>query len=171
MNEHSLPSLTEVRDSVINFLVFFTSDQCEAACAKIFPGGKFAYELSRIWFDEIYWPGERYLESFKGDYSEAQAAHFRKAFNDDEWKTMERFHRFFELRIDMIPENHRLAAAFPNSASWQNLVKDAKYLVEELEPNPDRRAERLEKMLAHLLTKKFGSFHWVQLPGGENPPD
>ena len=90
-------------------------------------------------FDDVFVAGTRYLEGLKGDYDESAATEFRAAFTDEEWKYLERFHRFLELRIDMMPAAARRERRLPDSPVWQSIVRDAGYLLELLEPDPARR--------------------------------
>lgn len=136
-----------VRDRVIDFLVFLSSEECLQAAYRIAPPAVLAYEMSRIWFNEIYAPGQRYIDSLKGDFSEEKARQFRECFSEKEMESLERFHRFFELRIDMLPEDSRRAGLFPESDAWLNITRHARYLAEELEPDAEKRRSRLEKYI------------------------
>ncbi len=153
----------EIRERVIAFLLFLTSERCFETLEKFVAPEKLGYELCRIWFDEIYAPSERYLETLKGDYSEQKTRDFEKCFDVEELIEMERFHRFFELRLDMLSKKHKNRAAYPQSNSWKNLIKHAKYLVQELEPDAKRRRILLENNV-ELAFKQNGELpppsHW-----------
>ena len=67
----------KVRDQVVLFLLFITSDDCLKAYENTIPQERLAFELSRIWFDEIYVPGMTYLvNGLKGDFSEKKSKQF-----------------------------------------------------------------------------------------------
>ena len=140
-----------IRDRVIDFLLLFSSEKCRMALAMTMPAERVAYELAKIWFEQIYTPSIRYLDSLKGDYSEQAVAEFEEAFDVEELITMERFHRFFELRFDMAAARVTASGEFPQTESWQNIIKDAGYLLEELIPRAADRQARLEKILKEKL--------------------
>ena len=153
-----------VRDRVIDFLLLFTSEKCRKALSVSMPPQRVAYELARIWFEEIYVPSIRYLDSLKGDYSENDVAAFEESFDVEELVTMERFHRFFELRFDMLAERVKSSGEFPQTESWQNIIKDAGYLLEDLIPKAADREARLEKILKEKL-QRYSRIDGGQVPG------
>jgi hypothetical protein len=59
-SELHIPS-SKARERVIVFLAFLTSEACRDACRRYVENEQLAAALSRLWFDEIYVPGERYL--------------------------------------------------------------------------------------------------------------
>lgn len=142
-----------IRDRVIDFLLFLASEKHWRASRRLIAPELLAFELSRLWFDEIYAPGGRYLESLKGDFSQEKAQEFRSYFSDEEMESLERFHRFFELRIDMLPETARQKGIFPESDAWRNIMRHAAYLAEELEPDAEKRRSRLQKYLRRGLSE------------------
>lgn len=120
----------KARKHLIVFLLFLTSEESLERCRKLIAPGKLAFELARIWFDDIYLPGIRYLDGgLKGDYSETAVAEFTEAFTRDEFKALERFHHFFELRLEMIPAATRKTGDWPQNDTWSNIVKDASNLL------------------------------------------
>ncbi len=153
----------EIRDRVVDFLLLFSSEKCRKALAMTMPAERVAYELARIWFEQIYTPSIRYLDSLKGDFSEQAVVEFEEAFDVEELITMERFHRFFELRFDMIASRVKASGEFPQTESWQNIIKDAGYLLEELIPRAADRKARLEKILKEKLQI------YAKIDGGEMP--
>ena len=120
----------KTREHVIVFLLFLTSEESLKACHKFIAPGKLAFELARIWFDDIYLPGIRYLDGgLKGDNSEKAVAEFTEGFTQDEFKALERFHHFFELRLEMVPASTRATGDWPQNDTWSNMVKDARNLL------------------------------------------
>ena len=47
-------------------------------------------------------PGESYLNGLKGDRPEEEVDRFRACFSEEERAALERFHGFFELRLDFL---------------------------------------------------------------------
>ncbi len=128
------------RERVLVFLSFFTSPESQRAFAPTMPEENLAYELCDIWFDKVFVAGMRYLDGIRGDWNEAEASAFRESFTDEEWKYLERFHRFLELRIDMMSSVHKAQRTIPHNNLWESVVRDAHYLYELLEPDLRKRA-------------------------------
>jgi hypothetical protein len=122
-----------VRGRVTRFLSFLTSEECRAACKDQLAADRLAFELCRLWIDEIYVPGLHYVDGIKGDRSTAAAATFAAAFTPAEQSALERFHHFLELRIQMLPEADRARGIFPDGAPWESTLRHARYLLDELE--------------------------------------
>ncbi|RMI09756.1 MAG: hypothetical protein D6681_06765 [Calditrichaeota bacterium] len=143
--------MNSIRDQVILFLILLTSERCQALLHPFLSPERTAYELLRLWFDDIYAPGTRYMETLKGDFSEAAVARFEEAFDVEELVSLERFHHFLELRLEMLPEQERRKRVFPLTDSWRHIQKDARYLLQELEPNLNQRRRELEEKLARFV--------------------
>jgi len=147
-------SCKEIREQVVLFLLFVTSEDCFKAYENSISQERLAFELSRIWFDEIYIPGMIYLiDGLKGNYSEKNAGEFEKCFTEKEFKSLERFHRFFELRMEMLSNDIKKKGIIPQNASWQHLKKHASYLAAELEPNADEKKNQLRSLVKGGLLK------------------
>ena len=140
------------RDRLILFLLFLTSDSCLEILKQHIPAERISFEMCRLWFDEIYVPGKRYMDGLKGDQNEEEVAAFSELFTDEELATLERFHAFLDLRLDMVSERVLGSRSFPAGDMWQNIVRDARYLVEDLEPDAERR-RHLVDWLADLLAR------------------
>lgn len=153
MSNNFPDTAARTRERVILFLVLLTSDEIRQACATILPPDKLAFAWCRLWFDEIYVPSTRYLDGIKGDRVEDAVARFRAAFSDAELAALERFHRFLELRIDMLSEANREQASFPQNDAWDAVVRDASYLLEELNPDPDLLQNKLTAAV-RILTRE-----------------
>lgn len=151
-SEH-LAAVQKIRQQVIFYLLFLTTEECLQVCGRIVPAEKLAFELCRVWFDEIYFPGTRYLKAIKGDFSTAKAALFEEAFAIEELIELERFHRFFELRIEMLPDKAKCFAAFPANDLWRNLVRHASYVLEEIAPE----AAKLRPALIEKVTEALAA--------------
>jgi hypothetical protein len=105
-----------------------------------------------LWFDEIYVPGTRYMDGLKGDRDEDEVSAFSDLFTAEELTSLERFHAFLDLRLDMVSERVLENHSFPAGDMWENIVRDARYLVEDLEPDAERR-RHLVDWLADLLAR------------------
>lgn len=144
----SLPASSNDRDRVVTFLSLLASEAATKALGDVIDPERLAFELCRIWFDDIYVAGNRYFEGLKGDYSQVAADRFCRNFQPDELAAIERFSRFLELRLDMLPRKAFDEQRIPNNDAWRSLVRDAGYLLEDLEPRAVVRRRRLSDWLA-----------------------
>ena len=144
-------SSSDFRERVVVFLAFLTSEECQAACRRHALPEELAAALSRLWFDEIYVPGDSYLDGLKGGRSDEDLKRFNACFSDDELAALERFHGFYELRLDFITNSALGRAFFPDNDSWRSLVQHAAYVLADLDPNPDR----LRALLAAFVEEAF----------------
>ena len=146
----------KTREHVIVFLLFLTSEESLKTCHKFIAPGKLAFQLARIWFDDIYLPGIRYLDGgFKGDYSEKAVAKFTEGFTQDEFNALERFHHFFELRLEMIPIPTRESGVWPQNDSWSNMIKGARNLLELFALDADALRCRICEIFRETLGKSL----------------
>ncbi len=120
------------RRRMTTLLGLLASEDAQETLAERFERPQLAYELACAWFDDVYVPSERYMDGLKGDLSSEAAETFRDAFDPVEIAAMERFHRFFELRIDMLSPALLASRRIPIDDRWQSLMKDAGYLLEDL---------------------------------------
>ncbi len=120
------------RQRMTTLLGLLASEEAQATLAKRLERPRLAYELACAWFDDAYVPSERYMDGLKGDLAPEAAETFRDAFDPVEIAAMERFHRFFELRIDMLPPALLASRRIPIDDRWRSLMKDAGYLLEDL---------------------------------------
>src|SRR5690606_29645357 len=97
-HETRLDHPTEIRRRVTAFLALLSSAPAHERLTTKMEPEQLAFELLRIWFDDVYLPSARYVDGLKGDYSATAADVFRSAFSDEECADLERFHRFVELR-------------------------------------------------------------------------
>ena len=147
---------SDFRERVVVFLAFLTSEGCQAACRRHALPETLAAALARLWFDEIYVPGESYLHGLKGDRSDDDLDRFYACFSDDERAALERFHGFFELRIDFVTNSALGRAFFPDNDSWRSLIKHAAYVLADLDPNPDRLRALLAAFVEEALSEGNG---------------
>ncbi len=148
----------KTREHVIVFLLFLTSEESLKACHKFIAPEKLAFELARIWFDDIYLPGRRYLDGgLKGDHSEKAIAKFAEDFTQDEFKALERFHHFFELRLGMVPVSKRETGDWPQNDTWSNMVKDAGNLLDLFALDADALRCGIVEIFREFLAKSLDS--------------
>jgi hypothetical protein len=153
MKEEITNTHIDFRERVVVFLAFLTSEPCQAACRRHAMPEELAAALARLWFDEIYVPGDSYLDGLKGDRFDDDLDRFRACFTDDERDALARFHGFFELRLDFVSNSALGRAFFPDNDSWRSLVKHAAYLLDDLDPD----ADRLRTLLAAFVEETLGA--------------
>lgn len=144
-------SPANARERVVAFLAFLTSDACRAACRPFIAAEALAFELCRLWLDAIYLPSERYMDGLKGDQSTEALEQFMACFSGDERAALERFHRFLDLRLRMLPPEARRRRIFPQNDAWRNLVKDAGYLLDDLAADPAAVQQHLAGLVHALI--------------------
>lgn len=163
MNEELSRSNPSPRERVTLFLAVIASEPCRDACHELLPPDHFSFLWCRLWFNEIYLPGPRYLDGLKGDRSEEAVARFWTSFTSVEKEALERFHRFLELRIEMLPGNLVEDESFPQTDAWDHVVRHAGYALEELESDPASLKEKVG-WVARLLTKRSDRSHSASEP-------
>ncbi len=156
MKKELSTSTSDFRERVVVFLAFLTSEECQAACRRHALPEELAAALARLWFDEIYVPGESYLHGLKGDRSGEDLARFNACFTDDELAELERFHGFFELRLDFVSNTALGRAFFPDNDSWRSLLKHAAYVLADLDPDPGRLRALLAAFVEEALSEGNG---------------
>lgn len=141
------------RKRVLLFLALMSSEEAQESCAERMDRGRLAFELCRVWIEEIFVPGWTRLDGIKGDRDVRAAARFWEAFDGEEREALERFHRFVELRVEMLPEEARRDRRFPQNDRWENLMRDAANTLEALEVE----YEELRSGLAEVIRLLTGS--------------
>ncbi len=124
------------RERVVLFLAFLTSRECRELCGRAAIPEDVASSLASIWFDDLYVPGDSYLDAVKGDRDVDEVHRFQGSFTESELRSLERFHGFFELRAGFLSNSRQGRAHFPDNDSWQGLIRHAEHVLSELEPNP-----------------------------------
>lgn len=125
------------RERIVLFLAFLTSRECLDLCKRAANSEEVAATLSGIWFDDLYVPGESYLNAVKGDRRDDEVLRFQASFTEGELLALERFHGFFELRASFLSNSRHGRAHFPENDSWRGLLRHAEHLLSELAPDPD----------------------------------
>lgn len=140
----------DYRERVITYLTLVVSGAARQSLGRLMEPERLAFELCRVWFDDIYIAGRRYFEGMKGDFSPEGANRFRSAFTADELAALERFNQFLELRLEMLPKSDLASRRIPNNDTWRNFVKDASYLLADLDPHTEARSRRLAERLSNI---------------------
>lgn len=161
MSEESSITAGTARERVVLVLAFLASEECQAACRAIASPEKLAYAWCRLWFDEIYVPSTRYLDGIKGDQSAAAVRRFESCFTPDERAALDRFHRFLELRIDMLPDAARRRGVFPQRDAWDHVTRHASYVLDDLAADPATLQDKLSGLVQALRRNPRA----VQAPG------
>jgi len=151
MSASSLPVLwsSDARERVTVFLAFLTSDDCRAACREHGRPEELAAALTRLWFDEIYVPSETAFSGIQPVVNPDALNNFTDAFSESEMQALQRFHGFFELRLNFLSNRLYGRAFFPENDSWRALLEHAGYVLAELDPD----YERLQGILAALAAQ------------------
>lgn len=170
--ERGVSKGSNYRERVATYLTLVASDAAREALGRWIDADRLAFELCRIWFDDIYVPSRSYFDALKGDFSEEAAEAFRSFFTDEEMAGLERFSRFLELRMAMLSSAARSSRRMPDNDAWQGLVRHAFYVLDDLEPDAEYRRARLaddliamdatevddvNRLLAAALTPNEGS--------------
>lgn len=111
---------------------------------------RLSFLLCRMWFDEVYVPGRRYLDGLKGDFDPVAAERVLALFDEDEQRWLERFNRFLELRVAALGTGPLNQGIFPVGERWESVIRDAGYLVELLGGNL-RSGTSLDERIVALL--------------------
>jgi hypothetical protein len=134
-----------IRNRVIFFLLFITSEKCIEACTKFASSEKVIFKLSKTWFNDIFIPGKVFLDAVKNEHSDETSKVFQDCFDVEEYDVLERFHIFFDLRMNMLNKKDKTNNEFPVSDMWKNIVKDARHVLQEIVPDQDKLREQLEQ--------------------------
>jgi hypothetical protein len=151
MSEHPFPENVEIRARVLDALLLFRHADALSSIRPDLTGERIAFELCRLWFDDVYTPSRRYMEGLKGDWDADAEEAFRDAFSPEESTWLERFHRFLELRIDRLSAAQKADAVFPNNDTWRGVMRDAGNLLDLMDDERARRVECIERACRELV--------------------
>jgi len=135
----------EVKNRVVFFLLFLTSKSCIEECSKFTSPEKLIFKLSKIWFNDIFVPGKVFINAVKNDYSEEKTKYFQDCFDVEEYDVIERFHLFFDLRLNMLNDKSKENEVIPINDMWENILKDAHHVLDEIVPDKNLLREQLEQ--------------------------
>ena len=153
-----------VRERVVVFLAFLTSDACRQAVQHQGAPERLAYELCRLWVEDLYVPGLRGMDGLKGNRDVGAMQRFEAAFTELERAALERFHHFLMLRLDMLPASARQQRCFPQHDGWHNLVRDASYLLETLTVDPEEIRSGLFWLVEALRRDPYAALSFLRTP-------
>ncbi len=140
------------RERVIVFLAFLSSEACREAFRSTVRQEDWASALLRVWFDEIYAPGDTYLNGLKGARRQTDVNSFEAAFDECERAVLARFHGCLELRLDLLSNRAQGRGHIPENDSWRSIVRDARAALSEVEPDPRRLQDLLAALVQHMAT-------------------
>jgi len=138
------------RERVVVFLGFLTSEECRKACCEHAQPEVLAATLTKLWFEEIYIPGETAIEGIKPVPAPEDCTRFNACFSAEELTMLERFHGFFELRLNFLTNQVHGRAYFPDNDSWRGVLQHARYVLAELDPDPEWLRTMLEALIQKL---------------------
>jgi len=141
----------EIRNRIIFFLLFLTSEKCIEECSKSTSQEKLIFKLSKIWFNDIFVPGKVFIDAVKNGYSEENSRIFQDCFDVEEYDVLERFHLFFDLRLNMLSDKSKKNAEFPITDMWENILKDARHVLDEIIPDQAKLRKQLEQKVKIAL--------------------
>ncbi len=125
---------TDHRQRVLLFLKLFSSTAAIERLIGSSDPSATADQLCSLWINEIYIPGLRYRDGLKGDRRKEEVERFESQFSRIELALLEQFHRFLELRLEMLPKRLAEERTFPQGAFWQNIIAHARRILEEIDP-------------------------------------
>lgn len=123
MSKHIGPR--NYRSEVISFLEFLSSLKGQELTTREVPPEELVIKFCQLWFDDIFIPGGTYLDALKGDVPEESIEEFWSQFNVSEQDALAFFHRFFELRLQVVTKNEESLEGLYQSEAWGNIIKDA----------------------------------------------
>jgi len=153
MSAKSEPDQPSVREHVLDALALIHLSAVVFVKRSDMPPEQIAYELLRYWLDDVYSPGLRYMEGYKGDRSPTEVALFEESFTEEEFAWLERFNRFLELRIDRLRPAEREEEQFPIKDTWNGIVRDAGNLIALMEPDRYTGKARLDRVRSEINTR------------------
>ncbi len=106
--------------------------------------------LCTLWIDELYLPGIRLRDGLRANRTAAGLRVFEAEFSPAEITLLEQFHRFLELRLEMLPKRLEAERAFPNGEFWKAISGHAGRILEEIDPEGLELDEITERTTATL---------------------
>ena len=105
------------RDFVIDTLELISSESEQLEFEKNVPHVDITVELVCDWFDDSYYPGE---------------SGFLAEFNDNELEALAHFNKFYDERLDMLPESEGTVQTWLQNEVWKEIMHEAKSTLEKL---------------------------------------
>lgn len=98
------------RKQIIDLLQLFASEEQQLAYERDVPHVDITTELVCMWFDDQYQPKLR---------------HFETCFTEDELAALGEFHRFYDQRVDRLPESRGTVRTWLASPIWREIMEQA----------------------------------------------
>ncbi|HUF10868.1 MAG TPA: hypothetical protein VMO47_16230 [Rhodothermales bacterium] len=127
-------SVVDHRQRVLLFLKLLASTEATERLVGSAEPEEIADRLCNLWIDELFVPGLRYRDGLKGDRSASSVRDFEAQFSTSEIALLEQFHRFLELRLEMLPKRRAEETTFPRGDFWQSIIAHAGRVLEEIDP-------------------------------------
>ena len=126
--------MVDHRPRVLFFLKLFSSTEAIERFVGSAEPEEIADRLCSLWIDELFVPGLRYRDGLKGDRSSSLVREFESQFSRREIALLEQFHRFLELRLEMLPKRRAEETTFPRGDFWQSIIAHAGRVLKEIDP-------------------------------------
>lgn len=129
-------SVTPARNhrQAVEFLLAVFAERTTPQCDELgVPVQATPLETCRRWFDDVYLPSSRYFDAVKGEIDITELQQFSSQFSEDEFLQLERFHRFLELRLDLLQKTGTAPEAWKGSPAWKYIAQNAKNTLELLQ--------------------------------------
>ena len=115
----------DYRSEVSGFLRLVQQGERALANRLGVPLEQLAEELCRFWLDEVYVPGDEYIDGVKGDKRDEDLKAFCEAFDRDELAHLARFNHFLLLRLKRLHRDQGSLQGLASSELWESIKRDA----------------------------------------------
>ncbi|HEY5564714.1 MAG TPA: hypothetical protein VIL33_03925 [Rhodothermia bacterium] len=126
--------MVDHRQRVLLFLKLLSSTEAIERFVGSAEPDEIADRLCSLWIDELFVPGLRYRDGLEGDRRASSVRDFEAQFSTSEIALLEQFHRFLELRLEMLPKRRSEETTFPRGDFWQSIIAHAGRVLEEIDP-------------------------------------
>jgi hypothetical protein len=110
-------SATSRKAQIVDLLRLLSSEEEQLEYERNVPHVDITAELRGMWFDDQYHP---------------KLPHFDIWFSVEELMALEEFDRFYDERIEMLPESQGTVTTWHKSLVWQEIMQKAKDTIEKL---------------------------------------
>jgi hypothetical protein len=104
------------RKTIIELLQLFASEEQQLAYERDVPHVDITAELVCMWFNDQYHPGRE----------------FDQFFSPDELAALDEFHRFYDERVDRLPESLGTVRTWLASPIWREVMEHARRTLERV---------------------------------------
>lgn len=106
----SKPGQESIRSRIIALLQILSSEALQLEYEKNAPNIDITAEIVCMWFDDHYHPGSQ---------------RWADQFSDNELESLAEFHRYFDTRIQALPESKGTVLTWSNDSAWQGIMAKA----------------------------------------------